>query len=794
MLKIELFSSDEDYRLLNESNQLVHVICPGPKETDEFESQQKILNNSANFTTITISKFIKDFLKKNNLEENWVDKKKLILNLGVIWKKYFKEISEETFFQCFTIFTDLRSYTLNFDLIKEVADQFDETLFKALEIFWLYLDQAELIDEHRAYALIGNEKEKFKKNNYSKIVVWGFHHLSAIQVDMLRSIAEDIDVIVPFPLEVYLGCDQFDWIKWLDNDAETKLTCKDTSLSELKVVRFDQGKLNQKLSEHLANGKGNDVDIILAEKDPTFYQLLEVSSSGMFFKSTEDIFSAYVALIITEMKHEFAQMRYEKVSMLESLTYLENRIKNTLTDEAKFKHLKIYLILLAIFKEYADLSTSNDFLTLFDFNLLFQVAELSIPRTHCAPLLDDLKKGTILGLSFFNYCNTGKNVILCATSNYSSFKFQANNKYTEKIMSFLATMAPVGGGDLEYLFAKQKVIKILKNQSAILFIENGLEQKEQLWADLFQEFDLQEMTINQSSKSTYPKYIKEKLGQKKHQNLKKISGTKIQTYIDCPLKYYGKYHEKWDKYFVFKNNLMSFQLGQIEHIVIQEYLENHSEYSDKKHAALVTEKIQHCINNEGLNIPRRDFIKYYQEVFNLSEKGIYKLLLFKQSFNNIEFIFEKDIAYINAAGIKIEGRIDCLVKGDFGVGVLDFKRSSGGIPSLIEYNKLEKIQILFYLHHLKIDLAEVAFWGYLNLSEFDKSLFFFKDTALADTLGQLGFLENKPKLVLDNDLIDQYSEYEEKLITKIQNDTEFFAAPIKDAVCNYCSIRNICER
>ena len=101
---------------------------------------------------------------------------------------------------------------------------------------------------------------------------------------------------------------------------------------------------------------------------------------------------------------------------------------------------------------------------------------------------------------------------------------------------------------------------------------------------------------------------------------------------------------------------------------------------------------------------------------------IQTLLEIRKIDSDLKFEFETKIS--NKEDLQVIGSIDCVVRTRDMVGILDFKRSAGGIPSKKDIMSFVKIQMWFYLLRTESLLPENRFFGFLNLSEPTDSIFF----------------------------------------------------------------------
>ena len=145
------------------------VICPNASISDSFREKVQKYSDFQNISVLTISKFVKDQVKKLYSEEEFERKNKskadLILHLSVVWKEFFSDRPYDTFMQAFNLFTELRSFTLDLSLVLEIFEEYDSSVTDAVKIFWNEIKKNDLMDEHESYSVLKNNFPKIKENN-----------------------------------------------------------------------------------------------------------------------------------------------------------------------------------------------------------------------------------------------------------------------------------------------------------------------------------------------------------------------------------------------------------------------------------------------------------------------------------------------------------------------------------------------------------------------------------------------------------------------------------------------------
>ena len=255
MLKILQIEKTQDFfNYQNNNPDQLSVVSPNPQMADLVRGKFADLGTEAE--SITISKFIKNELNSLEIDEileNYKGKSELTLLLGAIWKKIGKNPDPVQFNKAFNLLTEFRSFSLSEQVLETVLDQYDSGLKES--VLWLhrFLEQLEIVDEHKSYFLL-SEKLRTSDLNPSypqdrQIVFYGFDFMAASQIDMLKSLALRNDVHIPIYKDVLKKSQNIDWINWFDehNLEIIDISEKLESQSELETSFFPKGYFSKAL-------------------------------------------------------------------------------------------------------------------------------------------------------------------------------------------------------------------------------------------------------------------------------------------------------------------------------------------------------------------------------------------------------------------------------------------------------------------------------------------------------------------------------------------------------------------
>ena len=104
------------------------------------------------------------------------------------------------------------------------------------------------------------------------------------------------------------------------------------------------------------------------------------------------------------------------------------------------------------------------------------------------------------------------------------------------------------------------------------------------------------------------------------QNIKKISASRLQKYLECPQKYYLNSVEKINPMIQFETELSVLELGQIQHKVIELYFESESTFQVEAHEDIINRTLSSYIKDRDIPVFMRE--EYFIEVKTYTQKAI----------------------------------------------------------------------------------------------------------------------------------------------------------------------------
>ncbi|WP_127717728.1 PD-(D/E)XK nuclease family protein [Halobacteriovorax sp. HLS] len=784
MLSVYLYSNSKeiyDLELLENSEQRAKIICPHPMAADALRAK---MTNPQRVEVLTVSKFASDLLQI--VDPDLVAKRKaqLLGQLATIWKKKLSSFSADSFFDSFNLFTELRGYSLDFELIKEVLPFYDEAIQASLPIYWAYLEQLEIVDEHKANEILSHHlKEGDLCSEDETFIFWGFNHINSGQIDFFNSLAIRNTVIIPFSKEVFKQTRQRDWIRWFEaKELNEELVNYE---NEVETFFYPKKRLATKIAE--ISESETVTEILLAEKKLSVDSCLEASFQGTNFRAAADLFSSYGKKVLDQLEKVVG----EQVSAETLTNYIQELLTselNTKSDAKNFRLIKVLSLVLDALEDYINLSEDNEVLKFYDLQVLREILNLNFPRDYFIPINDEQQKCSLYGLNELENCGKTTSPLFIISEDYQGVK-KGGSRYQEDVIQFLSALGPIQRPELEFLIVREKFRELIKENTYKFCIQEGLLDGDQNWNDFLKGITLKEKVLEREKSNK-----KSDVLVKEYESFNaKISASKIQTYIDCPRKFYYSFIERKE---INSNNtkeLRPNEIGSLEHEVIEKYFKGKKTWDEEFFRETVEKTYREYIVENRKNLAQMKEKLSIYEILNYSENGIKFVLNILNELPGSEVLFEAPLV----AGHDVSGRIDCLVKFEDKLAVLDFKRSGFSIPSKTDIEKFSKVQLPFYLNNLGQDPKKVIFWGYVNLSEPEESLIINGEHELGkEFMAKVNYKVSSRKSVFDDmsSWFSEYKEFEQEIIDSLKNDTQWKASPLKDDVCGFCSVANLCTR
>jgi CRISPR/Cas system-associated exonuclease Cas4 (RecB family) len=648
------------------------------------------------------------------------------------------------------------------DLLSEFLKEIDPVTSKSIYLFWAFSENETIIDEHRSYQLMS----KIEINTPLWFI--GFKHLSGIQIDMLKDLGEKCEVSIFFPKDVYVETVSTDWIRWLIPEAKTE---QETTDKKLKIVYFPKNKLNVVL-DSLGNRDAH-FDLALASSRLSLGARQEVMIKDQFFKSPEDLFKNKREVLIDELDQELGE---ESVSIQKIIEQIEAK-KIIALNKQDFIFYKLLLLFQDALTFYAEFQTSFDSFALKVFKMIL---ELNSPRVSMVTLSQHYKT-RLFEISELPYKESHNPLIVIASSNYGILK-TGESKYSEKMMEALKVIAPIKRAGLDFSYLKSELIHTLNHPQNILLMEEGLDLIDLSWREVLKSFELEILTPDaQYFLKDKKDFLSVKIKHGPHK-AKHVSASSLQSFTDCPRKYYFSYVDRLDHRPEERLKIAADEMGMLEHKIIEHYFKNLNIEELEEVDLLKIEKLCHQFLNEfilknKIALSEKVKVSTYYELLHFSQNGIEFLVSYIKENSARSIEFERSIGD-NPWGLV--GSIDCLVHlPENQVSLFDFKRSGASIGSKKETLLFEKVQIWIYLIIvMRVQQQNISSWGYLNLSEIESSQLY----------------HEKELTVIGTHTLDDFQNIMEETITKLNEEIQFKAHPRNNKICNFCEVQLFCSK
>lgn len=747
------------------------AVCPSPQKSDMFRDIINDLGLGRQVEVITISKFVNDILALGD-DVNRVKKSALMVDLWTLWKIKINNDYDKFRF-CFDLFTEIRSYSLDQTILESLKELVEPQNLEGISLFNAYFQSQDIVDEQRSYQLVG---ENFSKSNLGKsYIIWGFDHLNSNQIDMIKQMADSTDVFVPVAKSVLSACDNLDWPMWLTTEKS-----EDFQLDKISVNSFEvpKGRLSEYLNKIVEDNK--KFNLVHVDKSLDLYKINSLYFGVQNFKTNYDLFDKALEDVMENLLELFKEGKRLESSLF--TTRLEE------VTQAAFKKndlllFKVCLSFKELLLEYIDRSELNEFLEVADLKCLKEVLTLDLPRSSVVSLSMEEEK-SILERDFLlkNFDEEGRTFLFVERG--SAGALQDSNKYPNEIMSVFSAYGPLQTKKYEVLNLAHQIESFFLGGGELIF-ESGAFDSSVEWEEILKNIDRRNIIVEKEDKK-----IKELTSLKNEKSVGVISATKVQSYIDCPRKYFYDYVERVDIRARSSDIIGSDMKGVIEHEVVETYIKEQANWSNEAHREVVDRIFDKFIDDSRVDPSLVSVISAKAEIIAYTTNTI-KRLIEVQNKLGAKCEFEVDIA--NFAK-NTSGRIDLVITYNDKIYVFDFKRSGFGVPSKKEFEGYDKIQLWYYLKILQELGKEVGGFGYINFSEFNKSLVYStnSESILYDILC--------PDVKVSNfkepyeDILKYFDESFCSTIERMEEDNDFFPTPKNAMVCNFCVASSICPK
>ena len=779
MMQIVYFSEKEQFLNEIEISQGEKVfVAPSPAKADGLRLR---LPTESSHDVITIAKFtsnLVDALWEGEDRPLVKRKSELLLIFGILKNKYFPELGFEQFNQAYNLFSDLRSFTLNQDALSSIMEEQPEIIKRAVLLFWQLLEVTGFQDEHGAYQQIAERLRSHQEVSElgKTYIFWGFQHLNGQQVDLLKALALRYTVILPFPLALKDKIKRSDWISWIkDNNTDEK----NLALKEISPRATWLPVNSRELSLHLKGFIQSGDQIILGVSNLTPSHIDIVPSQIVSFKIPHQI-----------LENELREIS-EKIKNI-SGTHLE--MQNLCTEEMKktrtLKHYRVWQLYHEALIAISELTDDVLQIDSFFLKVLDQVVVLNQPRTSYVPVSSEKFSIELKDMSSLEDIDRKRRVILCVDERFDEIQSLGQN-YTESIQKSLSVLGPLKRNELELLFKQWEFRDLFSRGEVIVLMNEGTLKHSLIWKRMFSGILLlkSEKNVIQADRAVKDHFLS--IPKKSFDST--FSATKLQTYIDCPRRFYFNYIEKIFPLITFEKDFDPMISGTIVHEIIEIFYLEKMDINDL--GGLTRRIMQRYIEEKRLLLPREIYLQ--------------RELVFKhRSFNGIQFLkkleevtsepidWKIEESFNLKDGISLKGRIDCIGVSSQYIFLLDFKSTESSAANSSEVVNLEAIQLWVYAKAAKNIIKDydqkTIVLGYVVLDDSSKSNLI---TQSEDLVSELKAHKLCKVHKLKDEFSDKLKEADEKLMNLsvlIAEDDIFPPKPRHNMTCHYCELNKVC--
>ena len=777
-MQIVYFSQKEQFLTEMETlGQTLVFVAPSPAKADGLRTR---LPGKSTHDVITIAKFTSNLVQdlwKGEDKPQVKRKSELLLIFGILKNKYLPELGYEQFSQAYNLFSDLRSFTLNEDALTSVLDEQPEVIKKAVQLFWRLLDVTGYLDEHGAYQQIAERLRSAEENeNLQKTYIfWGFQHLNGQQVDLLKALAIRYNVVIPFPFTLKEKLKKSDWISWLKDSKVEEV--------ELPVKEFSpKGNLfpinSREIAMHLRDVLKKHDQIILGVSKLSAEHIDIIPSQEVRFKIPHQ-------LISPELKEIARDLKGYPGTTLELRDWILAGIKKS----PSLKHYRAYQLYLEALDSITEMTDEVIAADLFFLKLLNEVVNLNQPRTSYVPVSSTEMTIDLKDMSSLEDIDRTRRVILCIDDRFDDIQGLGQN-YTESIQKALSALGPLKRNELELLFRQWEFRDLFTHADVTVMMGEGTLKHSLIWKRLFQDINLTKVEKSSAANSRVPKDYFSTLERKSFAG--SFSASKLQTFVDCPRKFYFSYVDKVFPNILLEKDFDPMTSGTIIHEIIEKFFKENLALEDLKQ--LTSKVMQIYIKEKKLELPREVYLQR-ELIFNhraLNGIQFIKDLEAKLG-DKIEWIIEEPFKL--EQDFKMNGRIDCMGKGSKYLLLLDFKSTEFSASSNKDVDEYEALQLWAYAHAMEERMTnKTVILGYVVLDDAAKSNLLTSDEETFKIIKDAKMCKTHK---FKEEFSTKLKEAKEKMIgltLAIQSEKDFKAIPRKSATCDFCELNKVCVK
>lgn len=781
MMQIVYFTRKEE---LASELSLIEVkkefVAPSPAKADGLRA---FLGKMPSSDVLTISKFASNLIKSLWSDQDIpIVKKKadLLLIFGILKSKYFSELNFEQFSKAYNLFSDLRSYSLNLEALSDVLEEQPEIIKDAVILFWKLLKMMSFCDDHEAYHLIAERLRSSQEIGELKkmYIFWGFQHLNGHQVDLIKALSIRYDVIIPFPLALKEKIKKTDWISWIkDSQTLEREHLQDQQAGKVFWTPINSREISLYLKDFLK--EGDQIVLGVSKLEPSHMEL--VPSKSLEYKIP-------LQILEVELNEIYQKNRNFSGTFLDFSDFCKEKMSYALN----LKQLKAWQLYLDAVEKVLELTDDVLKLDEFYFKLLHQVTILNQPRTSYVPSSKENLTISLKDMSSLDEIHPKRRIVICIDDRFDEVQ-SLSTKYTENVQRYLSALGPIKRGELDLLFKKCELKNFFSHSTVHLFMSPETLKHSLVWKMIFSEVNF----VKYDEGSRLVKKITDPLKPLVKLSFNgDLSASKIQTFLDCPRKFYFNYVERIFPVVKYLKDFDQLTSGSIIHEIIEEYYKKKLSSDDdlKKVVSLVMDN--HILLNKLL-LPHQVYEQKRLVFYHRTRNGINFIETLSAVIGeHIDWKIETPFEFVDS--FTMRGKIDCIGESKNHLFFLDFKSTEFSASSFAEVNDFFSIQLWVYLLAASKGLVNLKdktiILGYVVLDDPAKSTLMTFDEELIKTLKTSKICKTGIFKQDFSKILDFTKDKILGLADLIFKEKKFSAIPRKVQVCQFCELNQVCVK
>lgn len=698
----------------------------------------------------------------------------------------------------FHLFSECRSFTHDtevFARILELELNLDlKTKNGLLQLFSL----PDLNDEHAFLRNILNSEltpnEKIFQD-YPSVSWIGFKQLSPLQVDFFNTTKMYMNHFIFLYEELNQDATSLDWPTWLKEDQVLRLdhqsiTVKaknNSSVGPHKIVFFDS---IERIRKSMQEYNSDDVFIFLGQNVEGPRWEIEQFFTSFQINGQLEMWQRLLHLERNEVTSLL--FNHTQYSPAELISYYQDKIKQALEYKKYLMPLiKLWLQIIASVQLRIDILRGWDVIDLFDVFVMFQQLEWDLPRIFW----HKFDSSNIRNENWEEYFpnDSIRTQILLVNDNSFETSLHVKERFRSETLQVFALLGPVYTTEWRKKYQLSKIDDFLRMENSVIWLSKHAVETSIFWREIEKKFhsNIQSQSNIDSSDihtkdqnnietekniSLFPAMLKAPIS---HKNF--YSTTAWNTFNDCPRKYYSEYIESWKIPRNIDIGLTEAMKGEWMHELL------------RCCAFLPMDKIPDEVSKvfAKYNYSEEEDREAYFEILSGVKNSLLQLkeMLFLETEDTL--LWEEDL-YNESLKYKARADYIALNKKNKKFIVLDFKKSSNGIPSKKSISEGIEIQVISYLcmilqkYNIKIEEWNWSV-GYWCITDPSKSLIFNYQVNVTER-------ENNSDLLMVKELIEQFPLKWQEGIQHIEQEKLFLPQPKDAKVCSYCIISKMCPK